>query len=67
MDMYYEEKEIEGMLCHRSDPNHTWEPFTREQLTERLSQLEDKFTELCEEISELYTQSIKLSHFQYKL
>jgi hypothetical protein len=31
--MYYEEKAINGILCHRGTPDGEWIPFTYEELT----------------------------------
>ena len=31
--MYYEEKIIDGVLCHRDDPDGKWIPFTIEALS----------------------------------
>lgn len=34
--MYYEEKIINGVLCHRSTPDGEWVQFTSEQLSAML-------------------------------
>ncbi len=34
--MYYEEKVINGILCHRSTPDGEWQQFTIEALTTAL-------------------------------
>jgi len=31
--MYYEEKVIDGILCHRGTPNGEWIPYTLQDLT----------------------------------
>jgi len=31
--MYHEEKEIEGVLCHRSDPKGEFVPYSQKALT----------------------------------
>ena len=35
--MYYAEKVIDGILCHRGTPDGDWVPFTLEQLTIELT------------------------------
>ncbi len=44
--MYYEEKIINGVLCHRSSPKGTFKPFTDEQLTEKIVKLEQEVRSL---------------------
>lgn len=39
--MYYEEKVIDGILCHRNDPEGGWVQFTSEELTNQIVELQD--------------------------
>lgn len=40
--MYRREKIIDGVLCVKSSPRGKWRPMTAEQLTNRITRLENK-------------------------
>ena len=40
--MYYEEKIINGVLCYRTTPDDFFRPLSRERMTERIIDLENK-------------------------
>jgi len=40
--MYYEEKIVNEILCHRGTPDGEWIQFTLEQLTAKCVELEGK-------------------------
>lgn len=39
--MYYEERVIDGILCHRGTPDGGWTPFTREELTQMIGEAKE--------------------------
>lgn len=55
--MYYEEKIINDVLCHRGTPDGDWRPFTAEQLTTKLLTAEAKIAK----------QLLMSSHIETKL
>jgi hypothetical protein len=40
--MYYAEKIINGVLCHKDTPDGEWKPFQPQSLTCKIEQLRDK-------------------------
>jgi hypothetical protein len=40
--MYYKEDIINGVLCFKTTPNGEWREFSKENLTKRIKELEEK-------------------------
>jgi len=40
--MYYEETEVDGVLCYRTSPNGPWIPFTKNELLVMIKDLKEK-------------------------
>jgi hypothetical protein len=51
--MFYEEKVVNGILCHRSLPAGLWVQFTPAELTEKIAELQSKVSTLEGEIEEM--------------
>lgn len=47
--MYYEEKVIDGVLCHRSAPDDPWTQFTLEALTIAFRAMKRRVDDLSDE------------------
>lgn len=51
--MYYEEKVIDGILCHRSSPNAAWIPFSATALTAKLAKIQKDYYTLRSKTEEV--------------
>lgn len=56
--MYYDEKVIHGILCHRSTPDGKWIPFTSEQLTKKYEDLRYASWSFRNSVTEWFSESI---------
>lgn len=44
--MYYEEREIDGVLCWRNNPNSEFTPYTAKELTSTVQYYQDELRTL---------------------
>lgn len=51
--MYYEEREIDGILCWRIHPNDEFIPYTNEELSERIKYYRNKLKKLKEHLDNI--------------
>lgn len=63
--MYYEEKEINGVLCCRNNPFREFEEMSKETLTKRINKLQwevvgqDIFEQLMKDQNDRYYKNLK--------